>query len=97
MPRFIVLGNFTDQGMKSVKDSPQRAARAGEAFKAKGVGLEAVYWTLASYDIVAIASAPDGLDFAAVLLELGAAGNVRTQSLRALDEGEFNKVLSKLG
>jgi uncharacterized protein with GYD domain len=97
MPRFIVLGNFTEQGIKTAKDSPKRAAQAREAWRAKGVELEAVYWTLGSLDLVAIVSAKDGLDVASVLLELGAAGNVRTQTLRALDEAEFNQVLSKLG
>lgn len=96
MARFIVLMNFTDQGIKNVKESPKRAAQAKDAFKAKGVDIEAVYWTLGSHDLVAILSAPDGLDLAAVLLQLGGAGNVRTTTLRAFDEAEFGTVLSKL-
>ena len=97
MARFVVLMNFTEQGIKSVKESPQRAAQAKAAFKAKGVELEQVWWTLGSHDVVAILSAADGLDLAAVLLELGGAGNVRTTTLRAFDEAEFATVLSKLG
>ena len=96
MARFVVLMDFTDQGIKSVQESPKRAAAARTAFKAKGVELEQVYWTLGSHDIVAIVSAADGLEAAAALLQLGGAGNVRTTTLRAFDEAEFATVLSKL-
>ena len=97
MARFVVLMNFTDQGIKNVKESPQRAAAARTAFKAKGVEIEQVYWTLGSHDVVAIVRAADGLDLAAVLLDLGGAGNVRTTTLRAFDEAEFGEVLARLG
>jgi len=89
--------NWTEQGVKTAKESPQRAAQAREAWKAEGIEIESLFWTLGSLDLVAVISAPDGLDLAAVLLELAGAGNVRTQTLRAFDEAEFNKVLSKLG
>ena len=96
MARFVVLMNWTEQGVKSAKESPQRAARAREAWKAKGIEIESLYWTLGSLDLVAVITAQDGLDLAAVLLQLGGDGNVRTQTLRAFDEAEFAKVLSKL-
>ena len=96
MARFVVLMDFTEQGIKNVKESPKRAAAARTAFKAKGVEIEQIYWTLGAHDVVAIVSAADGLDLAAVLLQLGGAGNVRTTTLRAFDEAEFATVLSKL-
>ena len=97
MARFVVLMDWTEQGIKTAKESPARARQAKEAFKAKGVEIEQVYWTLGSHDLVAILSAPDGLDLAAVLLQLGGAGNLRTTTLRAFDEAEFGQVLAKLG
>ena len=97
MARFVVLMDWTEQGIKSVKESPQRAAAAREAFRAKGVEIEHIWWTLGGHDIVAVASAPDGLDLAAVLLQLGGAGNLRTTTLRAFDEAEFGEVLRRLG
>ena len=97
MARFVVLMDWTEQGIKTAKDSPQRARQAREAFRAKGVEIEHIWWTLGSHDLVAVASAPDGLDLAAVLLALGGAGNLRTTTLRAFDEAEFGEVLSRLG
>jgi uncharacterized protein with GYD domain len=75
-------------GIKSVKECPTRGRQAKAAFTAKGVELEQVWWTLGAHDLVAILSAADGLDLAAVLLELGGAGNVRTTTLRAFAEPE---------
>ena len=69
---------------------------ARTAFKAKGVELEQIYWTMGTHDLVAIVSAADGHDVAAVLLQLGGAGNVHTTTLRAFDETEFATVLGKL-
>jgi len=97
MARFVVLMDFTEQGIKSVKESPKRVAAARTAFKAKGMEIEQVYWTLGTHDLVAIVSAADGLDFAAMLLELGGQGNIRTTTLRAFDEAEFGQVLAKIG
>jgi uncharacterized protein with GYD domain len=97
MARFVVLMDWTEQGIKTARESPERARQAKEAFKAKGVELEHVWWTLGSHDLVAVVSAPDGLDLAAVLLTLGGAGNLRTTTLRAFDAAEFGAVLSRLG
>jgi uncharacterized protein with GYD domain len=97
MARFIVLMDWTEQGVRTAKDSPQRAKQAREAFQGMGVTIESVYWTLGSHDIVGILSAPDGETVAAALLRLAGAGNVRTTTLRAFDEAEFGAILGKLG
>jgi uncharacterized protein with GYD domain len=59
MATFITLVNFTEQGIKSVKESPKRA----EAFKAMaakaGASVKSMYWTLGHYDLVATIEAPD--------------------------------------
>ncbi len=97
MARFIALMDWTDQGIRSAKDSVQRSRQAREAFQQMGVTIEAIYWTLGSHDIVAIASAPDGETFAAAMLRLAGAGNLRSTTLRAFDEDEFGAILGKLG
>ena len=97
MARFVVLFDWTDQGVRSAKESVQRVSQAKTAFKKDGVEIESIYWTLGTHDLVGVLTAPDGETLAAVLLRLGALGNVRTTTLRAFDEGEFRSILSKLG
>ena len=97
MPRYVVLFDWTDQGVRNAKDSVKRVGQAREAFQQQGITIEAVYWTLGSHDLVAVMSAPDGETFAAALLQLAGQGNVRTTTLRAFDEGEFGAILAKLG
>jgi len=97
MARYIVLMDWTDQGIRNAKDSVKRSSQAREAFQKQGVTIEQIYWTLGSHDLVAVLNAPDGETFAAVLLQLAGAGNLRTTTLRAFDEGEFGAILGKLG
>ena len=97
MARYVVLFDWTDQGVRNAKDSVNRVGQAREAFQKQGVAIEAVYWTLGGHDLVAVMTAPDGETFAAALLQLAGAGNVRTQTLRAFDEGEFGAILAKMG
>jgi len=56
-----------------------------------------LYWTLGHYDLVAIVEAPDDKAATAFALAVGAAGNVRTQTLRAFGREEMNGILGKLG
>ena len=92
MASYVVLGKFTDQGIKTVKDSPTRA----EAFKkvCEGVGarLVGVQWTIGAYDLVAMLEGTEEAVTAA-LLKLGSAGNVSTQTLRAYSADEFKAIL----
>jgi uncharacterized protein with GYD domain len=97
MARYITLMDWTDQGVRSAKESVTRASQARAAFQQQGVAIEQIYWTLGSHDLVAVMSAPDGESVAAALLQLAAAGNLRTTTLRAFDEGEFGTILGKLG
>ena len=97
MARYVVLMDWTDQGIRDAKDSVNRVRQAREAFQTQGITIESVYWTLGSHDLVAVLSAPDGETFAAALLQLAGAGNVRTTTLRAFDESEFGGILGTLG
>ena len=96
MATYIVLNSFTDQGIRSVKDSTKRADAVRELAKKFGVTAKEFFWTLGSYDTVAIYDAPDDASMTALGLALGAAGNVRTQTLRAFSREEMNGVLAKL-
>ena len=97
MATFIALGNFTDQGIRNVKDTVKRADAVREAAQKAGIKMKDIMWTLGSVDMVVIFEAPDDASMTAFALAVGAAGNVRTQTLRAFDRTEMSAVLSKLG
>jgi uncharacterized protein with GYD domain len=96
MATFIVLGCFTDQGIRSVKDTAKRA----EAFKEKaskiGATIKDVYWTLGQFDVVAVCDAPDDATASALVYSLASQGNVRTQTLRAFSQAEIGPILGKM-
>jgi uncharacterized protein with GYD domain len=96
MATYIMLGNFTDQGIRSVKDTTKRADALKERAKSLGVTVKEVYWTLGQYDTVIILDAPDETALTAFGLEFGKAGNHRTQTLRAFSQAEMGAVLNKV-
>jgi uncharacterized protein with GYD domain len=91
----VSLVNFTDQGIRNIKDSPQRARAFRELCKQQGVQVREMLWTTGPYDIVAITEGPEEA-LTAVLLSVAKLGNVRTQSLRAMDQETFQRVLDKV-
>lgn len=97
MATYIVLANFTDQGIRNVKDTGKRADAVREMGKKFGVNMKDVYWTLGTYDVVTICEAADDAAMTAFGLALGTAGNVRTQTLRAFNRQDINSILGKLG
>ena len=94
MPYFVVLGNWTDQGIRNIKDAPERAKKAREMF-AKAGGKMEMYYTLGKVDFVGIVEVPKEEDAVKVLLCIGSMGNVRTKTMRAWTEAEFAKMLSE--
>lgn len=96
MATYIVLINFTDQGIRSVKETTKRADAVRAMAKKFGVHAKEFFWTLGSYDMVAIFEAPDDASMTAFGLSIGAAGNVRTQTLRAFSQADMNGILAKL-
>ena len=97
MATFVSLVNWTDQGIRNVKDTIQRYERGEELANKHGVSNEQIYWTVGSYDMVFIAQAPDAESITAYLLELGSAGNIRTTTLRGHNREEMSGILEKLG
>lgn len=97
MPTFVSLINWTEQGVKNFRETPKRASAFRELVEKNGGRVVSIYWTLGEYDIVAITEAPDDETFTALALMLGSLGNVRTASLRAFDQDEFEAILKKTG
>jgi len=96
MATYIMLANFTDQGIRNVKDTTKRADAVREAAKKFGVNMKEIYWTMGQYDMVVIAEAPDDASISAYALAVGSAGNIRGQTLRAHSKDEMNAILAKL-
>lgn len=96
MATYIALSNFTDQGIRNVKDSTKRADAVMEAAKKFGANMTHIYWTLGNYDVVAIIEAQDDISATAFALAIGAAGNIRTQTLRAFTKDEMNGILARM-
>jgi uncharacterized protein with GYD domain len=96
MATYIVLSSFTDQGIRSVKDTTKRADAVRELSKKMDITTKEIYWTVGEYDVVAIFDAPDDASMTALCLALGTQGNVRTQTMRAFSRDEMGKILSKL-
>ena len=96
MPRYVVLANWTDQGMRNVKHTTERMDHGGELAEKHGVELERAYWTVGAYDMVCVFEAPDDEALSAHLLEIGSSGNVRSTTLRAYDEEEMSGILQRL-
>jgi uncharacterized protein with GYD domain len=97
MPRYVVLVNWTDQGIRNVKHTIERTDHGGEIAEKHGLKLEQAYWTVGTYDMVTVFEAPDEEAISAHLLEIGSLGNVRTTTLRAYDEEEMSGLLRRLG
>jgi uncharacterized protein with GYD domain len=96
MVAYVVLANFTDQGIRNAKDSPKRADAFKAMAKTFGVTVREILWTQGRYDIVTIVDAPDELSFMSLTLSLGALGNVRTESLRAYSADEMTKAVGNM-
>jgi uncharacterized protein with GYD domain len=97
MPTYLALCNFTDQGIRNVKDTVKRADAVKDAAQKAGVNMKDIMWTLGHYDMVVTFEAPDDVSMTAFGLAVGAAGNVRTQTLRAFNRGEMAAILAKMG
>ena len=98
MPTYVTLFNWTDQGIRNVRDTVDRVDRASEMAEQKyGVRLGQIYWTVGSYDLVSTFEAPDDESISAFLLELGSVGNVRSTTLRAYDREEMSGIIERLG
>jgi uncharacterized protein with GYD domain len=97
MPTYIVLFNWTDQGIRTVKDSPSRIRQAEGQLQQLGIALRDVYLTMGDYDLVGIVEAPDDQAVARALLALGMQGNVRTKTLKAFTRAEFEQIVGALG
>jgi uncharacterized protein with GYD domain len=89
MATYIILINYTQQGIQKIKESPVRLDAAKKLFKSMGAELK-------RYDAVVIAEAPNDETVAKLALAVGSLGAVQTETLRAFTEDEYRKIIAAL-
>ena len=96
MPTYVVLGKFTDQGIRTVREGPQRREAARQRIERLGGRMLSVYNTQGRYDLVLTVEFPDEAAATAYLLETGEQGNLRTETLRAFTPEEMEQIRGKM-
>ncbi|MBV8444047.1 MAG: GYD domain-containing protein [Hyphomicrobiales bacterium] len=95
MPTYVVLSHFTEQGIKSVKDTVKRSEAFKTAAKAAGVTVKEILWVQGQYDVVTILEGPDEA-IAALGLSVAKLGNISSQTLRGFTTADMEKILAKV-
>ena len=95
MPTFIILSKFTDQGVKNVKQTIERADAFKQMATKAGATIKDIYWTMGSRDVVAICEAPDDETATALSMSVAMRGNVIGETLRAFNLDEMKKILAR--
>jgi len=96
MATYIVLVNFTDQGIRNIKQTTERAKALSAASARLGIKIKETYWTMGAYDAVLVADAPNDEAITALALSVGALGNIRTQTMRAYSADEMSKIVARM-
>jgi uncharacterized protein with GYD domain len=96
MPHYIVLLNFTDQGIRNVKDTIKRSKAFKGALEKAGAKYVSLYYTLGRHDVVWIVEAPNDEAIASLTLSLGSLGNIRSETLKAFTMDEAAKIIERL-
>ena len=96
MPKYVVLGKFTSQGIKNIKDSPKRLKSADKLMESLGVKLKKFYYTMGRYDWVAIVEAPDENAMTLSLLAIASQGSVSTETLTAIPSDKAAEIIGKI-
>ncbi len=96
MPTYVVLNNYTDQGIKTIKESPNRLNATRKAIEAAGGKVLGFYLTMGRYDSVLIVEGPSDEVAATLALGAGSQGFIRTETLKAFPEAEYRKIVAKI-
>ena len=96
MPTYLIQAQWTDQGIRNVKESAKRLDVGKKKLKEMGGEIKAFYLTTGPYDMLAVVDVPNDATLAAHLLWLGSQGNLRTQTVKAFSEDEFRKIVGEL-
>jgi uncharacterized protein with GYD domain len=96
MTTYIVLVDWTDQGIRNVGESPKRLDAARKMLADMGGTFRDIWMTMGEHDLVAICEAPDDAVIARFALQMGKSGNIRTRTLKAFPEAAYREIIGKL-
>ena len=96
MATYITFMNFTEQGIKTIKDLSRRIAAGRQAMEAAEGKLVQYYLTFGEQDAVVVYELPDDETAAATALAQAGIGNLRGTTMRAFTEAEIPGILGKL-
>jgi uncharacterized protein with GYD domain len=97
MTTYVLLVNWTEQGIKNVRESPKRLDAVKKILSDMGGSFKDFFLTMGDYDMVVVCEAPDDAVFARFVLQLGSAGYVRTRTLKAFPESAYREIINSLG
>jgi uncharacterized protein with GYD domain len=93
---YVSLIQFTDQGIRNIKDTVKRGDAAMAEAQKLGMKITEEFWTMGAYDVVVIFDAPNDEIMSAFMLKIGSLGNVKSQTLRAFRREEMENILAKI-
>ncbi len=96
MSTYISLIEYTEQGIKNIKESPARADAARNLLQGLGGTMKELYLTMGEYDLVVISEAPDAETITKFMLAVGASGNIKTTTLTAFPEADYRRIIGEL-
>ncbi len=96
MPTYVMLANWTDQGLKAINDGPKRVDAAKKMLEEMGGSFRSLYMTMGQHDMIGIYDAPDDAVAARFSLMLGQMGYVRTTSMKAFPEEAYRQIVNSL-
>ena len=96
MNTYISLVNYTDLGIKTIKDVPERIERSRARAKELGGEIKQIFLTMGAYDLVVISEFPDAEAMAKFALITAGPGNLRTTTLQAFPEDQFRSIVESL-
>jgi uncharacterized protein with GYD domain len=96
MSAYMLLCNFTDQGIRTIKEMPKRRAAAQELGKKFGVDIRAGYVAIGAYDLIIHAESASDDAMAKFLLSLASKGNVRTTTVKVFSQEESDEIIAEV-
>ncbi len=96
MPSYLVLANYTTQGIQNIKESPDRLAAAKQLAEERGGRIVFFYLTMGQYDLAILLEMPDDDSAARYMLEVGKNGNIRSTTLKAFTEDEYQSIIGSI-